>query len=151
MQSYTKHHTTRKSDLEPDWHVVDASGKTLGRFATEIAVLLMAKRKPQYVTNLNTGDFVVVVNAEKIVVTGKNLEQKMYYRYSGYHGGLNEQNLSTVLEKTPARVIKQAVKGMLPKNTLGKHMLSRLKIYIGESHPHEAQVKAAQKQKSEEA
>ncbi len=151
MQSYVKHHTTRKSDLEPEWHVVDAADKTLGRFASEVAVLLMGKHKPQYVPNLNTGDFVVVLNADKVAVTGKKLEQKTYYRYSGYHGGLNEQKLSTVLEKTPVRVIKQAVKGMLPKNTMGKHMLSRLKVYAGDSHPHEAQVKAGQKQKSEEA
>jgi len=151
MQTYVKHHVTRKSDLDPEWHVLDAAGKTLGRFASEIAVLLMGKHKPQYVPNLNTGDFVVVLNAEKIVVTGKKLEQKIYYRYSGYHGGLNEQKLSAVLEKTPIRVVKQAVKGMLPKNTMGKHMLSRLKIYAGDSHPHEAQVNAGQKQTSEEA
>ncbi len=151
MQSYVKHYVTKKSDLEPGWHVVDAEGKTLGRFATEIAVLLMGKHKTNYVPNLNTGDFVVVVNANKISVTGKKLEQKIYYRYSGYHGGLNEQKLSTVLERSPERVIKQAVKGMLPKNTMGKHMLSRLKIYAGESHPHEAQVNAGQIQQSEEA
>jgi len=150
MQTYVKHHVTRKSDLDPEWHVLDAAGKTLGRFASEIAVLLMGKHKPQYVPNLNTGDFVVVLNAEKIVVTGKKLEQKIYYRYSGYHGGLNEQKLSAVLEKTPIRVVKQAVKGMLPKNTMGKHMLSRLKIYAGDSHPHEAQVNAGQQKQTSE-
>ena len=150
MHTYVKHHVTRKSDLDPEWHVLDAAGKTLGRFASEIAVLLMGKHKPQYVPNLNTGDFVVVLNAEKIVVTGKKLEQKIYYRYSGYHGGLNEQKLSAVLEKTPIRVVKQAVKGMLPKNTMGKHMLSRLKIYAGDSHPHEAQVNAGQQKQTSE-
>ena len=135
----------RASDLKPAWHVIDAAGKTLGRVASEIAVLLQGKHKPTYVSYLNTGDFVIVTNAEKIRVTGKKLEQKIYYRHSGYHGGLKERRLSDVLEKTPTRVITHAVKGMLPKNTLGKHMLSRLKVYAGDSHPHEAQINAQRK------
>ncbi len=133
------------------WHVVDAADKTLGRLASEIAVLLQGKHNPTYVTYLNTGDFVVVINAEKISVTGKKLEQKKYYRHSGYHGGLTEQTLSTVLDKHPTRVVKGAVKGMLPKNTLGRRMLSRLKVYAGGEHPHEAQIRAHEKRAAKAA
>ena len=142
MATSTKPYQTRASELKPDWHVIDAEGRTLGRLCTEIAVLLMGKHKPIYVPYLNTGDFVIVVNAEKIHVTGNKLEQKVYYRHSGYHGGLKEETLGKMLAKTPTRVIKKAVKGMLPKNTLGRHMLSRLKVYAGGEHPHEAQVNA---------
>tara|TARA_B100000686_G_scaffold247798_1_gene257505 strand:- start:1225 stop:1662 length:438 start_codon:yes stop_codon:yes gene_type:complete len=129
-----------KSELKPDWHVVDAEGKTLGRISSEIAVLLQGKHKPGYVPYLNTGDFVVVVNAEKVHVTGKKIEQKKYYRHSGYHGGLKETNLQQMLDKHPDRVIKQSVKGMLPKNVPGRRMLGRLKVYAGSDHPHQAQV-----------
>ena len=129
-----------KSELKPDWHVVDAEGKTLGRISSEIAVLLQGKHKPGYVPYLNTGDYVVVVNAEKIHVTGKKIEQKKYYRHSGYHGGLKETNLQQMLDKHPDRVIKQSVKGMLPKNVPGRRMLGRLKGYAGSDHPHQAQV-----------
>jgi len=129
-----------KSELNPDWHVVDAAGKTLGRISSEIAVLLQGKHKPGYVPYLNTGDYVVVINAEKIHVTGKKIEQKKYYRHSGYHGGLKETNLQQMLEKHPDRVIKQSVKGMLPKNVPGRRMLGRLKVYAGSEHPHQAQV-----------
>ncbi len=142
MATSTKPYQTRASELKPDWHVIDAEGRTLGRLCTEIAVLLQGKHKPIYVPHLNTGDFVIVVNAEKIHVTGNKLEQKVYYRHSGYHGGLKEETLAKVLEKAPTRVIKKAVKGMLPKNSLGRHMLSRLKVYAGGEHPHEAQVNA---------
>jgi len=145
METFTKPYQTRASDLKPAWHVVDAEGKTLGRLSTEIAVLLQGKHKPSYVPYLNTGDFVIVTNAEKIRVTGKKLEQKIYYRHSGYPGGLTQQTLAEVLRKAPTRVIRRAVKGMLPKNTMGKHMLSRLKAYAGESHPHEAQVNVQRK------
>ena len=129
-----------KTDLKPAWHVVDADGKTLGRISSEIAVLLQGKHKPGYVPYLNTGDYVVVVNAEKIHVTGKKIEQKKYYRHSGYHGGLKETNLQQMLDKHPDRVIKQSVKGMLPKNVPGRRMLGRLKVYAGSDHPHQAQV-----------
>ena len=129
-----------KSELKPDWHVVDANGKTLGRISSEIAILLQGKHKPGYVPYLNTGDYVVVVNAKKIHVTGKKIEQKKYYRHSGYHGGLKETNLQQMLDKHPARVIKQSVKGMLPKNIPGRRMLGRLKVYEGSEHPHQAQV-----------
>jgi large subunit ribosomal protein L13 len=105
-------------------------------------VLLQGKHKPLYVPYLNTGDYVIVVNADKVKVTGKKLEQKMYYRHSGYPGGLKEQSLSRLLEKTPERVIVYAVKGMLPKNAMGRRMLSRLKVYAGNTHPHDAQINA---------
>ena len=148
MATSTKPYQTRASELKPVWHVIDAQGRTLGRVSSEIATLLQGKHKPIYVPYLNTGDYVIVINAEKVRVTGKKMEQKIYYRHSGYHGGLKERTLSQVLEKTPERVIKHSVKGMLPKNTLGRRMLSRLKVYAGDNHPHEAQVKGSQKSES---
>lgn len=145
MPTSVKPYQTKASDLNPVWHVVDAEGKTLGRVSTEIATLLQGKHKPIYVPYLNTGDFVIVVNAKKIHVSGKKMQQKMYYRHSGYHGGLTERTLTQMMDKTPDRVIKQAVKGMLPKNSLGRQMLSRLKVYAGPEHPHQAQVRGSQK------
>ena len=137
----TKSRTRSKpSATDAAWHVVDAEGKTLGRVSSEIAVLLQGKHKPSYVPYVNTGDFVVVVNAEKVRVTGNKLQDKMYYRHSGYHGGLTERKLADVLATDPTRALKQAVKGMLPKNTVGRQMLSRLKLYAGGSHPHAAQI-----------
>ena len=150
MTTSAKPYQTRASELNPAWHVIDADGKTLGRLSSEIAVLLQGKHKPIYVPYLNTGDYVIVINAEKIRVTGKKLEQKMYYRHSGYHGGLKEETLTQVLKKKPTRVLQHSVKGMLPKNAMGRRMLSRLKLYVGDKHPHEAQVKASQ-QTTEEA
>lgn len=129
--------------MKPSWHVMDAEGKTLGRFASGIATMLTGKDKPLYVPHLLCGDYVIVINAEKIHVTGNKRDQKRYYRHSGYHGGLKERTLKQMLDKTPDRVIKQAVKGMLPKSALGRKMLSRLKIYAGADHPHEAQVGAS--------
>ena len=145
MTMIDNHNRTRASDLKPLWHVRDAEGQTLGRFCTEIAVLLQGKHRPIWVSHMNTGDYVVVVNAEKIRVTGDKLKQKKYYRHSGYPGGLKERTLAQMLERTPTRVIKQAVKGMLPKNTVGRRMLSRLKLYAGSEHPHEAQIRAGEK------
>ena len=130
----------KNAELKPEWRVVNADGKTLGRLSSEIATLLQGKHRAGYVPYLNTGDYVVVINAEKIRVTGSKLEQKKYYRHSGYHGGLKETTLQELLATYPERVIQQSVKGMLPKNTPGKRMLSRLKVYAGESHPHSAQV-----------
>ena len=127
-------------EANAQWHVVDASGKTLGRVCSEIAHLLQGKHKTEYVAYRNVGDHVVVVNAEKIKVTGKKLEQKKYYRHSGYHGGLKETSLKDMLDTYPDRVIRNAVKGMLPKNIPGTKMLSRLKIYSDETHPHQAQI-----------
>jgi large subunit ribosomal protein L13 len=143
---------SRPSRVEPAWHVIDAKGKTLGRVSTAIALLLQGKHRPTYVPYLNTGDFVVVINAAKFHVTGNKLEDKRYYRHSGYPGGLKERTLSEILKKDPTRALKHAVKGMLPKNTLGRHMLSRLKLYAGESHPHAAQINAgARRLRAEEA
>jgi len=142
MAARIKQYQVLASDIHPEWHLIDADGKTLGRMSSEIAVLLQGKHKPLYVPYLNTGDYVIVVYADKVKVTGKKLEQKMYYRHSGYPGGLKEQSLSRLLEKTPERVIVYAVKGMLPKNAMGRRMLSRLKVYAGNTHPHDAQINA---------
>ena len=146
MTTRTRPYNVKQSDLRPEWHVVDAEGKTLGRVSTEIATLLQGKHKPTYTPHLAAGDFVVVVNAAKFRVSGNKLADKMYYRHSGYHGGLTEQTLEELLEKHPTRALRQAVKGMLPKNIRGKHMLSRLKLYEGEDHPHQAQVNASKAQ-----
>ena len=135
-----KMYQPKKAELKPEWRVINADGKTLGRLSSEIATLLQGKHRAGYVPYLNTGDYVVVINAEKIRVTGSKLEQKKYYRHSGYHGGLKETTLQELLATYPERVIQQSVKGMLPKNTPGKRMLSRLKVYAGENHPHSAQV-----------
>jgi len=145
MVTHTKPKQTKLSDLKPDWVLIDAEGKTLGRLASEIATLLMGKHRSIYVRNLNTGDFVIVINANKIKVTGKKLEQKRYFNYSGYHGGIRERSLEDMLERWPTEAIKHAVKGMLPKNTPGRQMLSRLKLYAGSEHPHEAQLNAGAK------
>ena len=145
MVTLSKPPRVTASDLDPAWHVVDADGKTLGRVSSEIAVLLQGKHKPTWTPNLASGDYVIVVNAEKVRVTGNKLEQKKYYRHSGYHGGPTEMKLSAMLEKTPERVIRQSVKGMLPKSKLGRRMFSRLKVYAGDSHPHEAQFTAGKK------
>jgi large subunit ribosomal protein L13 len=142
MTTRLKPHNVKQSDLTAEWHVIDARDKTLGRLSSEIATLLQGKHKPTYTPHLASGDFVVVVNADKFRVTGNKLANKMYYRHSGYHGGLTEQTLGDVLAKSPTMALKKAIKGMLPKNTLGKHMLSRLKLYVGEEHPHEAQINA---------
>jgi len=136
-----KTYSTKSSDLKPQWHVIDASGKTLGKLASEVATLLMGKHKPIYTPHLNTGDFVIVTNAAKVMVTGKKAEQKIYYRHSGYPGGLKSTTFTKMMETHPTRVIKYAVKGMLPKNRLGRDMLGRLKVYPGDTHPHQAQVK----------
>jgi len=118
---------------------VDAEGKTLGRLATQIAETLRGKGKPEYTPHVDTGDFVVVVNAEKITVTGKKLDDKIYYRHSGYPGGLKSRPLRVELERRPTEVLRKAVKGMLPRNRLGRAQLRKLKIYAGPEHPHEAQ------------
>ena len=132
---------TKKNAVdEASWHLIDANGETLGRLASRIAILLMGKHKPTYVPYLHVGDFVIVINAQKILVTGDKLDQKKYYRYSGYRGGINEQTLAAVLEKQPERAITHAVKGMLPKNKLGARMLKRMKVYAGSDHPHQSQV-----------
>jgi large subunit ribosomal protein L13 len=129
----------KAGEVARNWYVVDAEGKTLGRLATRIADTLRGKDKPQYTPHTDTGDFVVVVNAEKIAVTGKKLDEKMYYRHSGYPGGLKERTLREQLERRPTDVLRKAVKGMLPRNRLARAQLLKLKIYAGPEHPHEAQ------------
>ncbi|HEX9416074.1 MAG TPA: 50S ribosomal protein L13 [Gaiellaceae bacterium] len=129
----------KPGEVARDWYVVDAEGQTLGRLATRIADTLRGKRKPQYTPHTDTGDFVVVVNAEKIGVTGKKLDEKMYRRHSGYPGGLKERPLREELARRPTEVLRKAVKGMLPRNRLARAQLLKLKIYAGPEHPHEAQ------------
>ncbi len=126
-------------DVEKKWYVVDASGKVLGRLANRIAVVLMGKHKPIYTPYVDTGDYVIVVNADKVVLTGKKLDQKKYYRHSGYPGGLKEITARQMFEKHPEKVVYLAVKRMLPKNKLGRKMLKKLKVYAGPEHPHQAQ------------
>ncbi len=130
---------TTPSDIQRRWWIVDAEGQTLGRLASRIAPYLTGKNKPIYTPNLDTGDYVIVINCEKIAVTGNRLDLKKYYRYTGYHGGLRETTLREQLEKHPDRVITAAVKGMLPSTALGRNMLKKLKVYVGEEHPHGAQ------------
>lgn len=124
---------------EHGWYVVDAAGKTLGRMATEIARRLRGKHKPEYTPHVDTGDFIVVVNAEKVVVTGNKTQDKIYERYTGYPGGLKGVSFGKLIKKFPTRIIELAVKGMLPKNPLGYAMFSKLKVYAGPEHPHSAQ------------
>ena len=129
----------KPGEVERRWYVVDAEGQTLGRLATRIADTLRGKDKPQYTPHVDTGDFVVVVNAEKIAVTGKKLDDKMYYRHSGYPGGLKSRTLRQELDRRPTEVIRKAVKGMLPRNRLARQQINKLKVYAGPEHPHEAQ------------
>lgn len=136
-----KTYSTKASDIEREWHVIDASGKTLGRLASEVAGLLRGKHKPIYVPHLDTGDYVIVINADKVRVTGNKAKQKLYYRHSGYPGGLKSTSLAEMMESQPTRVIEHAVRGMLPKNPLGRAMFKKLKVYAGPNHPHQAQVK----------
>ncbi len=130
---------TKADDINRAWWVVDAEGQTLGRLATQIATILRGKHKPTFAPNTDVGDYVIVINCEKIVTTGNKLDQKKYYRHSGYNGGLNEITLRRQMDKFPDRVIELAVKGMLPKNALGRQMAKKLKVYAGDSHPHGAQ------------
>ena len=135
-----KTYSPKPSDISSTWHVFDAEGQVLGRLATNIAGLLQGKHKPGYARHMLTGDYIIVVNAEKVATTGRKREQKIYYRHTGYMGHLRETPMWKMLEDHPERVIQKAVKGMLPKNSLGDLMLSRLKIYVGPEHPHQAQV-----------
>ena len=134
-----KTYSAKPKEIQQRWYLVDAEGQTLGRLATRIADTIRGKRKPQYTPHIDTGDFVVVVNAEKIAVTGKKLEEKIYYRHSGYPGGLRERTLAEELERRPTEVLRKAVKGMLPRNRLARQQINKLKIYAGPVHPHEAQ------------
>mgnify|MGYP001188003237 CR=1 FL=1 len=128
-----------KKTLNREWHVIDAQGQVLGRLATRIAPVLMGKHKPGYTPFLDCGDHVVVVNADKIVLTGNKMNDKMYYRYSGYPGGIKEARARRVMRENPTRILESAVRGMVPKTTLGRQMFSKLRVYAGPEHPHEAQ------------
>jgi large subunit ribosomal protein L13 len=132
-------YSAKKEDIKRGWHVVDANGKTLGRLATVVASVLKGKTKPIYTTHVDTGDFVIVVNAGKIHLTGRKLDQKIYYSHSGFPGGLKSVTAGKLLKTKPEDVLIKAVEGMLPKTRLGKQMLSKLKVYAGETHPHAAQ------------
>jgi large subunit ribosomal protein L13 len=134
-----KTYSAKAEDIEKTWWVVDATDQTLGRLATQIASLLRGKHKPKFTPHIDCGDYVVVVNAEKIHVTGQKLDQKMYHRHSGYPGGLRSITLRDQLDKNPERVIESAVRGMLPKNRLGRRIRAKLKVYAGPDHPHAAQ------------
>ena len=131
--------SAKPETVQQDWYIVDASGKPLGRLSTELARRLRGKHKPVYTPHVDTGDYIVVVNAEKIAVTGKKLQDKMYFRFTGYIGNMKSENLSQALAAHPERVIETAVKGMLPKNPLGRAMFKKLKVYKGSEHPHTAQ------------
>ncbi|TDQ51446.1 50S ribosomal protein L13 [Actinorugispora endophytica] len=129
----------KPSDVQRQWHVIDASDVVLGRLASHVAVLLRGKHKPYFAPHIDTGDFVIVVNAEKVALTGKKLEQKRAYRHSGYPGGLRSVTYGELLAKNPERAVEKAIKGMLPKNSLGRDMAKKLKVYAGPEHPHQAQ------------
>jgi large subunit ribosomal protein L13 len=129
----------KEAEIDKKWYLVDAENKVLGRLASQIALRLRGKHKPIFTPHADTGDFIVVINAEKVSMTGGKPDQKMYYRHSGYVGGLREIAAETLLAKKPERVLRSAVKGMLPKNSLGRRQLKKLKIYAGSGHPHEAQ------------
>jgi len=137
--STMKTYVATPTDRQRDWYVVDAEGQTLGRLATRIADALRGKRKPEYTPHVDTGDFVIVLNAEKIRVTGDKLNAKTYYRHSGYPGGIKSRTLAEMLERRPEEVIRKAVKGMLPRNRLARQQLRKLKVYAGAEHPHQAQ------------
>ncbi|WP_352419154.1 50S ribosomal protein L13 [Proteiniborus sp.] len=129
----------KPNEIERKWYIIDAEGKTLGRLSTEIASILRGKHKPIFTPHVDTGDYVIVINAEKVVLTGKKLEQKAYRYHTGYAGGLKEISYGKLMEKNPEKIISLAVKGMLPKNSLGRSMFKKLKVYKGSEHKHEAQ------------
>lgn len=131
--------SAKTNEVKHDWYLVDASNKILGRLATTVASHLRGKHKPQFTPHIDTGDFIIVINAEKIAVTGRKFKEKKYYHHSGYPGGLKTTTLQKLQEKDPTRIIELAVKGMLPKNSLGRKMYKKLKVYAGNKHPHEAQ------------
>jgi len=131
--------TQKQEEIERNWYIVDAEGETLGRLASRIAPILKGKHKPIYTPHLDCGDFVIIVNAERVRVTGRKMDQKLYHRHSGYPGGLSSISLRDQLAKHPERVLQAAIRGMLPKNKLGRRMIKKLKVYAGDSHPHQAQ------------
>lgn len=134
-----KSFVAKPADIERKWYVIDANGQTLGRLATQVAMILRGKHKPIYTPHVDCGDHVIVINAGKVVLTGKKLEQKKYYRYSGYVGGLKETSARDMLEKKPELMVYEAIKGMMPKNSLGREMLTKLRVYKDAEHAHAAQ------------
>ena len=132
-------HYAKQGEVARNWVLVDAEGATLGRLATQVAMILRGKNKPQFTPNSDCGDFVIVINADKVQLTGNKADQKVYYRHSGYNGGLKAESFRMAMEKHPEKVIERAVKGMLPKGTLGRKQLTKLKVYAGAEHPHAAQ------------
>jgi len=134
-----KTYSPKASEVQRDWYVVDAAGKNLGRLATQIAVILHGKHKPTYTPHMDMGDFVIVLNADKVQVTGRKLDQKFDYRHSMYHGGFKQVSLRDQMSNHPDRVIEAAVRGMLPSTKLGRHMIKKMKVYAGSEHPHQAQ------------
>ncbi|MBI4236005.1 MAG: 50S ribosomal protein L13 [Chloroflexi bacterium] len=144
-----KTYSPKAAELQPRWRVLDAEGQTLGRMASEIASILKGKDKPTYAPHLPVGDYVVVVNAEKVHVSGLKAHKKVYYRHTGYPAGLRAVQYGDMMERHPTRIIEHAVKGMLPHNVLGRQLLRRLKVYTGPHHPHEAQVRAGQGRRSQ--
>lgn len=145
-----KTYSLKAKEVERRWHVVDAEGRLLGRLASEVAQLLRGKHRPTFTPHMDNGDFVIIVNAAKIKVTGDKLRQKIYYRHSGYPGGLKETTLARMLETRPERVLQAAVKGMLPHNRLSRRILRHLKVYGGSEHPHEAQVNADRRSRKDQ-
>ena len=137
MKKYT--FSAKKADNPQKWYLVDADGAVLGRLASQVAHRLRGKHNPKFTPHVDTGDWVIVINAEKIVLTGRKMDQKMYYRHSGYIGGLKQVSAKELLEKKPEELVRSAVKGMLPKNKLGRQLFKKLKVYTGNAHPHEAQ------------
>jgi len=138
-----KTYSVKLSDIKREWHVIDASDQVLGKLATQAASLLMGKHKPMFTRHMDTGDYVVVINAGKVRVTGNKLKQKLYYRHTGYPGGLKSISLEKMMQTHPTRVIEHAVKGMLPHNRLGASMMRKLRVYAGDAHPHLGQTQAA--------
>lgn len=132
-------YTPKPADVNRQWHVIDATDVVLGRLASQVATLLRGKHKPIYAPHLDTGDFVIIVNADKVALSGKKLEQKRAYRHSGYPGGLRSVSYAELMEKHPERAVEKAIKGMLPKNKLGRKMFGKVKVYAGPEHPHQAQ------------
>lgn len=134
-----KTYVPKKEEIEKKWWLIDADGKILGRLATEVATILRGKRNPRYVDFLDSGDYVIIINADKIKISGKKLDQKIYYSHTGFPGGIREKTLKELLEKKPEEVIRKAVWGMVPKNKLNRAIIKKLKVYAGPHHPHEAQ------------
>ena len=146
MTEAGKTHVVKAGDIQRQWHVIDADGATLGRLSTQVAVLLRGKHKTTFTPSLDTGDPVIIVNAAKVKVTGKKLQDKMYVRHSGYPGGFRSENLERLLSRRPEEVIRRAVRGMLPQNRLGEQMMRKLHVYAGSDHPHAAQKPQAMKE-----